>query len=354
MDLPDVFDDWSWSQQSISSLENIVAYHLEAPAEPVWEDVHDEYPGCLGNNTSVWLCIADGLELTLYQNGDGQWVLASVPVKQEESSITGPMMPFHFVENDNEQVWGYFSLLNMGASKAAMQLEHAQSVKATESIETENDVWTLDNDMGRVTFSQQGESVIITHKVSKGGAPSSTLGKSDNTNESELPPLFNEWSWSIKPISSLNDYVVGYHLEDPYEPDWDRIDFQYPLCPGGKTMVWICGIGKADWRFYEGKDGQWILTKLESGAPEGILETQPIKLYYDDSAEAEVWAYIVWGEMEHTKDMLLFFHNQDIQSFESVETNNDIWHFKGDLGRLTFSQEGKSIVIVHTIPKTPN
>ena len=113
MDLPDVFDDWSWSQQSISSLESIVAYHLEAPSEPNWDKIEAEYPGCIGAETSMWMCLQEDSHLTLFEPTEGRWILASVPLVFKENSIEGPMMPLHFVERDDEKVWAYYSLFDM-------------------------------------------------------------------------------------------------------------------------------------------------------------------------------------------------------------------------------------------------
>lgn len=67
MDLPDVFDDWSWSQQSISSFENIVAYHLEALNKDHWEKIRKEYPWCIGGEVVPWICDIDGVEWTFYE-----------------------------------------------------------------------------------------------------------------------------------------------------------------------------------------------------------------------------------------------------------------------------------------------
>ena len=56
-------------------------------------------------------------------------------------------------------------------------------------------------------------------------------------------------------------------------------------------------------------------------------------------------------DIESLKESFLFFYNQKIDSFESNITKNDVWNFKGDMGRLTFEKKGKSVILVHTVDK---
>ncbi|ATZ72320.1 hypothetical protein CWC33_00750 [Idiomarina sp. X4] len=56
-------------------------------------------------------------------------------------------------------------------------------------------------------------------------------------------------------------------------------------------------------------------------------------------------------EIESIKESLLFFYNQKVDSFESKKTKNDVWNFKGEMGRVTFEEKGKSVILVHTVDK---
>lgn len=166
----------------------------------------------------------------------------------------------------------------------------------------------------------------------------------------DLPEVFNDWSWSQDSISKLN-HVAGYYLEQPRKPNWESIKASHPYCSGGVSLPMICRSLKMDWTFFEAEDGQWIL--IEKGEYIGTSPIDGLKylVQQEESDTEKRWVYISPLNIEITKQSLLVIHNQNIASFESIETENDLWVFKDGLGRLTFSDMGKHVVVVHTMLK---
>ncbi|MTJ02037.1 hypothetical protein [Idiomarina piscisalsi] len=355
MDLPDVFDDWSWSQQSISSLESIVAYHLEAPSEPNWDKIEAEYPGCIGAETSMWMCLQEDSHLTLFEPTEGRWILASVPLVFKENSIEGPMMPLHFVERDDEKVWAYYSLFNMQGTKSFMRFEHGKNVDSVKSSETEEDIWLLKGDLGKLTFSQQGELVIVTHTVSADSTVYSENLRDEQAGVKidKRPSFFDDWSWSQKSISA-HEEIMGYHLDNPQYPDWEEIRKDYPWCVGGDVVPWICDIDGVEWTFYEGKNGQWVLVANNVYIGPDVVEMPNMRIYQESNEKEDIRVYLSPGDMTLSQEGLLFMNNQKIESFESFKVDNDVWNLRNDLGRVTFTPAGKFVVVVHSVPKTAN
>lgn len=167
VDLPDVFDDWSWSQQSISSFENIVAYHLEAPNEAHWGKIRKEYPWCIGGEVAPWICDIDGVEWTFFEGEHNQWVL--IPNKEYigPDVVEMPNMRIYQESNEKEDIRVYLSPGDMELSQQGLLFVNNQKIESFESFKVDNDVWNLRNNLGRVTFTPAGKFVVVVHSVPK-------------------------------------------------------------------------------------------------------------------------------------------------------------------------------------------
>lgn len=167
MDLPEVFNDWSWSQQSISSLDNIVSYHLEQPYRPDWELIDKAYDSCVGGRNIIWLCTINNRQWRFYKADDNQWVL--IEAKREANNVTldGPLVPIYFEEKTDKKVWAYLALGTVNFLQQSLLSIYNKKIESFESINRRKDIWHLKSGMGTVTFSQKGDNVILVHTVPK-------------------------------------------------------------------------------------------------------------------------------------------------------------------------------------------
>ncbi|MDV6326595.1 hypothetical protein Q5L94_00890 [Idiomarina sp. Sol25] len=164
MDLPVVLDDWSWAEQPISSSINIDALFLRKPETPDWKKLSQFYPYCPGGEIIFWLCPIEDTDWTLFEVENGQWILMPLTKSPaHEESLRGPITPISEHERNGEKIWIYLARYPLKHLQTAMMSYYSQKVDSFQSIEKENDVWILKENMGRVIFSEQGEYVILAH-----------------------------------------------------------------------------------------------------------------------------------------------------------------------------------------------
>lgn len=166
----------------------------------------------------------------------------------------------------------------------------------------------------------------------------------------DLPDLLDDWSWNQQSISSL-DNIVAFYLEEPSIPDWDSLKSYYPACGGGEDRRWICKGDEYDWTIFEVERGQWVFVKKGSFIGPKVFSGGVYLIDQIETENEKKWVYYSPVEIESIKESLLFFYNQKVDSFESKKTKNDVWNFKGEMGRLTFEEKGKSVILIHTIIK---
>jgi len=166
MDLPVVLDDWTWVEQPITSSTNVNALFLKNPETPNWEELRMFYPYCPGGEIIFWMCPIEETEWTLFEVENKQWVLMPrTDYPTNENTLQGPIVAISEYEKNGEKTWVYLARYPLKPLQTAMMSYYSQKVDSFESIETENDVWILKENMGRVLFSEQGEYVVLFHSL---------------------------------------------------------------------------------------------------------------------------------------------------------------------------------------------
>jgi len=165
----------------------------------------------------------------------------------------------------------------------------------------------------------------------------------------DIPAGFDQWEWSQMPLSQHSE-ATAYFLQSPNIPDWDVVEDFYSYCPGPRRDFWICPIGRDNWTMFKGDKGSWILSKIILPNTEKPKLKGPFHVISQiDKNGNEVWVYLSTFKFDDIKNILKLTYSQKIESFQSVEREDDVWTFKEDFGRLMFSEQGKYVILVHVL-----
>lgn len=163
----------------------------------------------------------------------------------------------------------------------------------------------------------------------------------------DLPVVLDDWSWVEQPISSSIN-VNALFLSKPETPDWKELRQFYPYCPGGKTIFWLCPIEDTEWTLFEVENGQWILMPMTASPPPGTSLEGPIVAISEHERNGEkIWVYLARYPLKHLQAAMMSYYSQKVDSFQSIETENDVWILKEDMGRVVFSEQGEYVILVH-------
>ncbi|HAS22573.1 hypothetical protein V6D52_01980 [Idiomarina loihiensis] len=163
----------------------------------------------------------------------------------------------------------------------------------------------------------------------------------------DLPVVLDDWSWVEQPISSSIN-IDAFFLRKPETPDWKELSQFYPYCPGGKTIFWLCPIENTDWTLFEVENGQWILMPLtKSPAHEESLKgpITPISEYENNGEK--IWIYLARYPLKPLQTAMMSYYSQKVDSFQSIEKENDVWILKEGMGRVVFSEQGEYVILAH-------
>lgn len=168
MDLPYILEDWSWSQQSISSIESVVANYLEEPATPDWQKLYEKYPNCGGGETMIFLCNDEESDWVLLEIEDGQWVFVKKGENIGDNLLKGAAtLLIKQEETDSYRRWVYYSQGSMDFVTGSLLYLYSQKIERFESVNRNNDVWYFKDGQGKMSFSGTGKSTIIIHTKKK-------------------------------------------------------------------------------------------------------------------------------------------------------------------------------------------
>lgn len=92
-----------------------------------------------------------------------------------------------------------------------------------------------------------------------------------------------------------------------------------------------------------------LLEKGEYIGPDKV-DLPNIKITQSLVNDIETRVYLFPGDIDFINSTLIHLNNQNIDSFESVNIKNDVWNLKNDLGRVTITENGRNVIIVHTTP----